>query len=735
MGMASAIGWLLDVTVDGNASTLWIKTTDGSILRLVDKYQPCLYILPTDESAGIKLFHTLSQQPKITRVEWQNRFIDVFEHDVHGVRRLLCVYSESTYYHKALLRKLEKDPRVARLFNTDLSYIQQYLFTTLKIEPTSKVKAEYDGTDLRTIINIDEHDDGVQPPPFTILYFEVTTLSSLYSLDSHDVNDPIKQITARYQEEQEVTFADDEETILEDFCNYVLTNDPDILISSEHHCLGTSVLEYLIARMEELGTDIKLGRTDKRNAIEGRAYLDSDSFDNIVGLIEKTRFGCLPLSLAERYSISRLIDSRNCYELTQRGFVISRTDKLECIRTIEEIFARDKGGMIFSPRVGLHENVAVLDYENEYANLILKHNLSYEQCIDSKGLLATVLENVLKRRIMFKDLQKSFPVNSREWLCCEQRIVALKNILVALYGTTGSFWNRLANVDAFEDINRLSREILIKSKDIVQGLGYKLLYADTDSVFLKKNGATFDDFVSVKDILVRETGLPITLETCYKFLVLLPLEADEKLEALKHYYGITYTNGLVVRGIEATRHDVPNFIKDFQSELLYTLFDCKDSTEIMSKGYENALLLVTKTIDKVMTGELELKDLIVSKILRQELYKYRSLFPHVSAALRLTEAGVPLTRGDTIQYIYTDAAHSNPFRRVTPVEFIAGRDQVYDKEKYREILLGAAETVLGYFSFDRTLYGDTSHSKNRKWWHQLRDQRQKDIDIEKSSNI
>ncbi len=295
--------------------------------------------------------------------------------------------------------------------------------------------------------------------------------------------------------------------------------------------------------------------------------------------------------------------------------------------------------MIFSPRVGLHENVAVLDYENEYANLILKHNLSYERCSNTKGLLPTLLEGVLKRRIMFKDLQKSFQVNTREWLWCKQRIVALKNILVALYGTTGSFWNRLANVDAFEEINRLSREILIKSKDIVQGLGYELLYADTDSVFLKKDGATFEDFVSVKDILSREARLPITLETCYKFLVLLPLEADEKLEALKHYYGITYTNELVVRGIEARRHDAPNFIKDFQSELLYTLFDCKDSAEIVSRGYENALLLVTRTIDKVMNGELELKDLIVSKILRQDLYKYRSLFPHVSAALQLTEAG------------------------------------------------------------------------------------------------
>jgi hypothetical protein len=29
-----------------------------------------------------------------------------------------------------------------------------------------------------------------------------------------------------------------------------------------------------------------------------------------------------------------------------------------------------------------------------------------------------------------------------------------------------------------------------------------------------------------------------------------------------------------------------------------------------------------------------------------------------------------------------------------------------DKEKYREMTLDAAETVLGYFGFDRTVYGN-----------------------------
>jgi hypothetical protein len=94
----------------------------------------------------------------------------------------------------------------------------------------------------------------------------------------------------------------------------------------------------------------------------------------------------------------------------------------------------------------------------------------------------------------------------------------------------------------------------------------------------------------------------------------------------------------------------------------------------------------------------------------------------------LGEAGVPCVVGDTVEYIYRDAAHTNPLRRVMPVELIEGKGEKYDKAKYRDMLLEVAETVLG---FDRTLYGDVSR-KNRKWWHQLREQRQKDIDTEYS---
>jgi hypothetical protein len=64
--MDSAIGWLLDVTVEQNASTLWIKTIEGSILRSTDRHLPSLRILPKNEIVGDELFHILSQQPRIT---------------------------------------------------------------------------------------------------------------------------------------------------------------------------------------------------------------------------------------------------------------------------------------------------------------------------------------------------------------------------------------------------------------------------------------------------------------------------------------------------------------------------------------------------------------------------------------------------------------------------------------------------------------------------------------------
>jgi DNA polymerase elongation subunit (family B) len=129
-----------------------------------------------------------------------------------------------------------------------------------------------------------------------------------------------------------------------------------------------------------------------------------------------------------------------------------------------------------------------------------------------------------------------------------------------------------------------------------------------------------------------------------------------------------------------------------------------------------------------MTGEgLNDKELVISKLLRQDIQKYKSLFPHVSAAIQLRK--YPL-KGDTIQYIYTDSQHNNPLCRVVPIENLKSLPP-YDKEKYKEMILDAAETALGFFGFDRTV--DTNVKRNNgkrkwRWYGELKEQRARDIE-------
>jgi hypothetical protein len=86
---------------------------------------------------------------------------------------------------------------------------------------------------------------------------------------------------------------------------------------------------------------------------------------------------------------------------------------------------------------------------------------------------------------------------------------------------------------------------------------------------------------------------------------------------------------------------------------------------------------------------------------------------------------------ETIQYIYTDSKHNNPLCKVTPVEDLVSLPP-YDEEKYKEMILDAAETVLGFFGFDRTAYSNLKriNARKRRWYEEFREQRATDMETE-----
>jgi DNA polymerase elongation subunit (family B) len=415
----TSIGWLLDVSIERDKAAIWIKTTARKILKLTDSYHPSFYLLPNSESGGSQLLQVLSQQPIVKKVSWdENKVTNLF--DYASKKNLIHIVPESMQYYMPLLKKLEKDRRVKQLFNVDLSHIQQYLFDRLRIEPTSKVEVQHIGSKLVGISKLDDEKE-VSKPPFSLMHISIQTVSGKFKPDN-----PVSIINVRYEDEDCSFQNNEEKNIFEGFCEYVRSKDPDIIV-----CNGNTVLQYLFTRSQKLGLNLQLGReeegdleNDPKLLIAGRIPIGNSSginrysaFDGfgLAGLIERSRFAFLPLALAAKYSMNRLIDSRNCYELIQRGFVIPRgvsnsSNTHEHIRTVEQLVSRDKGSMIISPQIGLHENIVVLDYDSEYANLIVNHNLSYVTVTSEgkvakqqkKGLLPTVVDKFLKDGFILK---------------------------------------------------------------------------------------------------------------------------------------------------------------------------------------------------------------------------------------------------------------------------------------------------------------------------------------------
>jgi hypothetical protein len=70
---------------------------------------------------------------------------------------------------------------------------------------------------------------------------------------------------------------------------------------------------------------------------------------------------------------------------------------------------------------------------------------------------------------------------------------------------------------------------------------------------------------------------------------------------------------------------------------------------------------------------------------------------------------------------------------VTPTQNLKSLPR-YDKEKYKEMILDSAETVLGFFGFDRTVYGNHKVKRKCRWYDELREQRVRDIETEMLSS-
>ena len=668
-----ADGCIYDAYTENGQLTLWLRT-ERSVLQLHDQFPVEFYATSPKRNVN-ELAEIISSHPLVESATISSAYLKITDKHKSTV---VQVIGNPQQYRKLIWDLQSSD--LCILYNTDLSPVQWYFFSK-RFRNFANTSVEYD--DQFRIVRLSEGDDSATP------------------------------------------------------CLGVLTLEPgngkDELISQ----LAGPEFQILVVQRDQRPLVYELLRSQKKSNYSysrmapGKLIVDQENFLKlgIAGLDEKSKFASLPIGVVAAWGPARTIDSRQCYEAVRRGILIpsTRAGTGGTALTAKEISYTDRGALILSPQIGLHENVGELDFESLFPNILVKHNISYETAtasgIDqsSRGFLIDLAEQFIQNRINFKHEKERFSDGTRERRECEQRELLLKKLLVSLYGYSGSDLNRFGNVFVYREINRIAREIIVGAMNIAMKDGFRVIYLDTDSIFVERQNVTREDFKKLAEKITQTLEFEISLANHYRYLVLLTQEADPEIEAARRFYG-KLTNGKVhYRGIELRRHDYPTFMKRFQEQLLNILLSADKASDVQKRQLPKAIEFTVQTVDELRLGNVPLSELVISKVLRMPPDRYRALFPHVTAAVQLRQKHRPVKVGDFVDYVYVDTKQFNPINRVAPAEFA----ETYDVEKYAEMLLDVAESILGIFGFSRTQLGFQNRSRN--FLDELRSERTKEI--------
>jgi DNA polymerase elongation subunit (family B) len=704
--MSELEGWLLDVYVQGDRAIVWVKGDDGRNLRMEDRYVPWFYAKPSGWSEEWQLLSMLYECPAVSSVRAEEKFVDISS----PVReRLLRVETRGTKEFRQLVKGLEGNGLVGSLYDVDIRHVQKYLFTRLCVEPTSRVRVGRDGDRLAWMTKVDDP-DRARPPPFSMLRIEPE-----YVLEEGGRRRRMTRLVTAHGDGVEVIEGTKKE-IGYGIAQVVREADPDIIVIPRCDEVVFPMLKDAVEEAEMkmnvgsglgpgLGRSVDAEQVKAQGSWGGRILIEDSMVGHptelwgVAGLVERTRFSFLPIGLTSRWLSNRSIDSRNCYELIRRGYAIPKEGYFEVARDLEQVMLRDRGGISLTPiSETLHHNVAAIDFDSQYPNIILRSGLSYERPMGEGevsaeggvGLIPLVMGPWLKRRMELKRVKKSLPKGSEERLFCEQRVDALKLMLVTQYGISGCCWNRFGNVVTFEEINRKSREAMMTAKSLIESRGYEVVYADVDSCFIKRNDATREDYEELAAEVSRITGLPMSLDKHFKFIAFPKLKGDPSSSALKRYFGVTYDGEVEARGIELRREDSPVLVREFQKRLILELMDRDTMDDVLTYGVAEAARLLQDTIRQVRSGNVDVDSLLVSRSLRKEPDEYRNRVVHLSAAMQMLGQGREVFAGDSIKFIFTDSENRNPMCRVR-AEGVTGGS--YDREVYSKMIGDAAGTV------------------------------------------
>jgi DNA polymerase-2 len=283
----------------------------------------------------------------------------------------------------------------------------------------------------------------------------------------------------------------------------------------------------------------------------------------------------------------------------------------------------------------------------------------------------------------------------------------------SLYGVLGSPGCRFHRPELANAVTSFGRELLKWSRTRIESYGYRVVYGDTDSLFVESGqpGDTPAQVLALRGLgeqlaarLTHDLGeyirltwglesrLVLQLQTVYQRLLMTPLRRGGKTTvgldgvanipgAAKRYAGLCAEGPnadrrrLVFVGMEAVRRDATDLCKVAQRELHELLFADRPAAEVSN--------YLHRLVSDLRHGHHDAQ-LVYRKLLRKEPAGYNGrLLPHVVVAQQL---GLPV--GRLVRYVITKAGPQPAGQNTRPLDY----DHYIDKQ-----LRPAAQPVLALY--------------------------------------
>jgi DNA polymerase-2 len=429
------------------------------------------------------------------------------------------------------------------------------------------------------------------------------------------------------------------------------------------------------------------------------------------GIFELARVTGLPIQTVARVSPGTGISSMQIVTALRQGILVPwHKQQAEAPKSLLELVHADMGGMVYQPTIGLHENVAEVDFVSMYPSIMAHFNISPETVVlgeynprtglpitrVERGLVPETLQPLLEKRIAIKSQLLVLP----KWDPRRKRYKAVasahKWLLVTCFGYLGYKNARFGRIESHEAVTAFGREILLRAKEAAEDLGFEVLHLYVDGMWIKKPGSvSVADFQPLLDEIVTRTGLPIGLDGVYRWVAFLPSRVDTRIPVANRYFGVFQSGEIKVRGIELRRHDTPDFIKELQQQMLDILARAPDAEQARNLLPE-VQALVHRRLAALKRGRISLEKLIVHQTLSRELEAYRSPSPTAVAARQLSEYDKELRPGQVVRFVYT---LGKPGVRAwdVPGELDS---RTIDVARYATLLERAAQTIFQPFLSD-----------------------------------